>query len=87
MGQVIRKSTLRLGDIVEPTTRRFVSLVVPPSPRQSTPVIKRSLNPVFPKDSSTFDFPLYLSLAGVVGGRGLEGVVWDKVRSRSTSLP
>jgi phosphatidylserine decarboxylase len=33
----------------------------------------------FPADGSTFDYPIYLSLAGVVGARGLEGVVWDKV--------
>ena len=58
---------------------RFVSLVIPPSPRHSTPVIKKSLTPSFPAQDSTFDFPLYLSLAGLVGGRGLEGVVWDKV--------
>jgi len=36
---------------------------------------------MFPAESSTFDFPLYLSLAGVVGGRGIEGVIWDKVNS------
>ena len=33
---------------------------------------------MFPAEQSTFDFPLYLSLAGVIGGRGLEAVVWDK---------
>jgi hypothetical protein len=60
---------------------RFVTLVVPPSGRSQTPVVKKSLNPSFPAESSTFDFPLYLSLAGVVGGRGIEGVIWDKVGS------
>lgn len=42
-------------------------------------MIKKSLNPVYPPKDSTFDFPLYLSLASLVGGRGLEGVIWDKV--------
>lgn len=60
-------------------SNRFITLVVPPSSRQSTPVIKKSLNPVYPPKDSTFDFPLYLSLASLVGGRGLEGVIWDKV--------
>ncbi|KAL7419358.1 phosphatidylserine decarboxylase [Cryptotrichosporon argae] len=60
------------------TSDPFISLTLPPSNRHSTPVIKRTLDPVFPAQQSTFDFPLYLSLAGVVGGRGLEGVVWDK---------
>lgn len=55
-----------------------------PANRQHTPVIKRSLNPVFPAASSTFDFPVYLSLAAVIGGRGLEAVVWDKVRTRQS---
>lgn len=54
---------------------------MPPSTRYTTPVIKKTLDPVFPADTCTFDFPLYLSLAGVVGGRGLEGVLWDKVSS------
>lgn len=58
---------------------RFVNLVLPPAFRHSTPVVKRSLNPNFPAETSTFEFPLYMSLAGVVGGRGLECVVWDKV--------
>lgn len=64
-------------------TIRFVSLLLPPSTRHQTPVIKKSLNPSFPADGSTFDYPIYLSLAGVVGARGLEGVVWDKVSCRS----
>lgn len=59
---------------------RFISVLIPPSSRQSTPVIKRTLAPKFPPESSTFDFPLYLSLGGLIGGRGLEAVVWDKVR-------
>ncbi|ORY24008.1 phosphatidylserine decarboxylase-domain-containing protein [Naematelia encephala] len=56
----------------------FITLVLPPATRSSTPVVKKSLNPTFPANGSTFDFPLYLSLAGMVGGRGLEGVIWDK---------
>ena len=63
-------------------TIRFISLLLPPSTRHQTPVIKKSLNPSFPADGSTFDYPIYLSLAGVVGARGLEGVVWDKVGRR-----
>ncbi|KAK8847556.1 phosphatidylserine decarboxylase [Kwoniella newhampshirensis] len=60
------------------TSDPFLSLLMPPSTRQTTPVVKKTLNPTFPPESSTFDFPLYNSLAGVVGGRGLEGVLWDK---------
>ncbi|OWZ75979.1 phosphatidylserine decarboxylase [Cryptococcus neoformans Bt85] len=60
------------------TSDPFLSLLMPPSTRYTTPVIKKTLDPVFPADTCTFDFPLYLSLAGVVGGRGLEGVLWDK---------
>ena len=41
--------------------------------------MKKTLEPAFPAESSTFDFPLYLSMASVVGGRGIEGVMWDKV--------
>lgn len=58
----------------------FVSLLLPPTDRQSTPHIKKTLNPVFPAEASTFDLPLYLSMAGVISGRGLEAVMWDKVR-------
>ena len=57
----------------------FVSLLLPPTDRQSTHHIKKTLNPVYPAETSTFDFPLYLSMAGVIGGRGLEAVMWDKV--------
>lgn len=65
---------------IDLTLCSFVTLLVPPGSRHTTPVVKRSLNPVFPAAQSTFDFPIYLSLAAVIGGRGLEGVVWDKVR-------
>jgi phosphatidylserine decarboxylase len=54
--------------------------LLPPTDRQSTPHIKKTLNPVFPAEASTFDLPLYLSMAGVISGRGLEAVMWDKVR-------
>lgn len=57
---------------------RFVTINIPPANRQTTAVVKRSLNPIFQESTSTFDFPIYLSLAGVIGGRGIEGVVWDK---------
>ena len=60
---------------------RFISLLLPPSTRHQTPVVKKSLNPTYPADGATFDYPIYLSLAGVVGARGLEAVVWDKVSS------
>ncbi|KAJ9108700.1 hypothetical protein QFC21_000020 [Naganishia friedmannii] len=58
----------------------FVSVSLPPTQAVQTPVIKRSLNPNFPAAQSTFDFPLYASLAasGLYQGRGLEIVVWDK---------
>jgi phosphatidylserine decarboxylase len=64
----------------------FISLLLPPSTRHQTPVMKKSLNPSFPSDGSTFDYPIYLSLAGVVGARGLEGVVWDKVGALATEM-
>lgn len=57
----------------------FISVLLAPSHRNTTSVVKRTLDPSFPPESSTFDYPLYLSLAGLVGGRGLEFVVWDKV--------
>lgn len=58
----------------------FVAVSLAPSQQSQTPVIKRSLNPHFPAPQSTFDFPLYASLAegGLYRGRGLEVVVWDK---------
>ncbi|KAL5525526.1 hypothetical protein ACEPAG_6862 [Sanghuangporus baumii] len=44
--------------------------------RNSTPVVKRTLNPVYVAKDATFDFPIYLSLAGRLGV--LELIVWDK---------
>lgn len=44
--------------------------------RHTTNVAKKTLNPVFQEKESTFDFPIYLSLAGRLGV--LELVVWDK---------
>jgi phosphatidylserine decarboxylase len=61
---------------------RFITVLLPPMTRHQTPVVKKSLNPSYPADGATFDHPIYLSLAGVVGARGLEAVVWDKVSSR-----
>ncbi|KAF8624424.1 hypothetical protein AX17_007133 [Amanita inopinata Kibby_2008] len=47
--------------------------------KHSTPVIKRSLNPVFPAKESTFDFPIYLSVLERMDGIGVvELVVWDR---------
>ncbi|RSH92293.1 hypothetical protein EHS25_008708 [Saitozyma podzolica] len=60
------------------TSDPFISVLLAPSHRNTTSVVKRTLDPSFPPESSTFDYPLYLSLAGLVGGRGLEFVVWDK---------
>ncbi|KAJ3889118.1 phosphatidylserine decarboxylase-domain-containing protein [Lentinula edodes] len=55
----------------------FATISLPPHPtRHSTPVSKRTLNPTFPAAQSTFDFPIYLSLADRLGV--LEVVVWDK---------
>jgi C2 domain len=39
-------------------------------------VSKKTLNPVYPPKDSTFDFPIYLSLADKLGV--LELVLWDK---------
>ena len=44
--------------------------------RQTTPVVKRSLNPTFAPKDATFDFPIYASLAEKLGA--VELVVWDK---------
>ncbi|KAI6039702.1 phosphatidylserine decarboxylase-domain-containing protein [Pisolithus marmoratus] len=44
--------------------------------RHHTPVLKRTSNPDFSSKDTTFDFPLYLSLADRLGA--LEIVVWDK---------
>jgi phosphatidylserine decarboxylase len=44
--------------------------------RQQTPVAKRTLNPTYTTKDSTFDFPIYLSLADKLGV--VELVVWDK---------
>lgn len=71
-------SCLSMG-IVRAYSPRFISVLLAPSHRNTTSVVKRTLDPSFPAESSTFDYPLYLSLAGLVGGRGLEFVVWDKV--------
>jgi phosphatidylserine decarboxylase len=65
---------------------RFIEVLLPPMTRHQTPVVKKSLNPSYPADGATFDYPIYLSLAGVVGARGLEAVVWDKVSSRQLHI-
>ena len=44
--------------------------------RNTTPVVKKTLNPVYVAKDATFDFPVYLSLAGRLGV--LELIVWDK---------
>ncbi|KAF9255142.1 hypothetical protein L218DRAFT_1081995 [Marasmius fiardii PR-910] len=44
--------------------------------RHQTPVIKRTIHPVYAHKDATFDFPIYLSLANNIGV--LELVVWDK---------
>lgn len=44
--------------------------------RNTTPVAKKTVNPVYVAKDSTFDFPIYLSLAGRLGV--LELIVWDK---------
>ncbi|KAJ3761334.1 phosphatidylserine decarboxylase-domain-containing protein [Lentinula raphanica] len=55
----------------------FATVSLPPHPtRHTTPVSKRTLNPCFPASQSTFDFPIYLSLADHLGV--LEVVIWDK---------
>jgi phosphatidylserine decarboxylase len=42
----------------------------------TTPVLKRSMNPIYGPKDATFDFPIYLSLADKLGV--VELVVWDK---------
>jgi hypothetical protein len=44
--------------------------------RKQTPVMKRTLNPIYVPKDATFDFPIYLSLADKIGV--IEIVVWDK---------
>jgi phosphatidylserine decarboxylase len=44
--------------------------------RKQTPVVKRTLNPVYNPKDATFDFPIYLSFADKIGV--IEIVVWDK---------
>lgn len=44
--------------------------------RHHTPVLKRTPNPVYASKDSTFDFPIYLSLADRLGS--VELVVWDR---------
>lgn len=39
-------------------------------------MVKKTLNPVYVAKDATFDFPIYLSLAGRLGV--LELIVWDK---------
>jgi hypothetical protein len=51
----------------------FVTISLPPT-RFTTPVVKKTLSPLFPAKESTFDFPIYASRAA-----GLELVVYDKV--------
>jgi phosphatidylserine decarboxylase len=44
--------------------------------RFQTPISKRNISPVFAQKDSTFDFPIYLSLADKLGA--VEFVVWNK---------
>lgn len=44
--------------------------------RHQTPVVKRSVNPVYAAKDATFDFPIYISLADRLGV--VEFVIWDK---------
>ncbi|KAK7682588.1 hypothetical protein QCA50_014388 [Cerrena zonata] len=44
--------------------------------RHSTPVIKRTLNPIYAAKDATFEFPIYLSTADKLGV--IEAVIWDK---------
>ncbi|GMK58812.1 hypothetical protein CspeluHIS016_0602540 [Cutaneotrichosporon spelunceum] len=79
---VLRVRVVRANDLVAKDRNGFsdpfVTMTMAPATRFTTPVVKRCLDPVFPPESSTFDYPIYLSLASVIGGRGLEAVMWDK---------
>ncbi|KAF5316054.1 hypothetical protein D9619_006903 [Psilocybe cf. subviscida] len=61
------------------TSDPFVTTSLLPT-RHSTPVVKRTLSPVYPPATATFDFPIFLSLADRlgVGALALECVVWDR---------
>jgi Ca2+-dependent lipid-binding protein len=43
-----------------------------------TPVCKRNLNPIYPPEYATFEFPIYTSLVERLGTLNLKFVVWDK---------
>ena len=46
------------------------------STKHQTPVLKKTVNPIYSPKDSTFEFPLYLSLADKLGV--IELVIWDK---------
>jgi hypothetical protein len=43
-----------------------------------TPVCKRNLNPIYPPEYATFEFPIYMSLVHKLGTLNLKFVVWNK---------
>jgi Ca2+-dependent lipid-binding protein len=47
------------------------------SQRVKTPVIKKTLNPVYDEKEATFNFPLYPSVVEKIGAT-IELVLWDK---------
>ncbi|BEJ14342.1 hypothetical protein CspHIS471_0401090 [Cutaneotrichosporon sp. HIS471] len=79
---VLRVRVVRANDLVAKDRNGFsdpfVTMTMAPATRFTTSVVKRTLNPSFPPASSTFDYPIFLSLAAAIGGRGLEAVMWDK---------
>lgn len=81
---ILRVRVVRCEDLAAKDRGRssdpFITLHLPPANRVQTPIVKKSLFPSYKAEESTFDFPLYDSLAreGWYRGRGLELVIWDK---------
>ena len=61
--------------MLTPFSPRFVVVSVL-NKKSTTPVSKRTAQPVYAPEDATFDFPIYLSLADYLGV--VELVVWDK---------
>lgn len=66
--------------VLRPSIESFLSssfaVVALGRTRYHTPVVRKTASPTFSEKESTFDFPIYLSLADKLGI--LELVLWDK---------
>ncbi|KAH7099998.1 phosphatidylserine decarboxylase-domain-containing protein [Auriculariales sp. MPI-PUGE-AT-0066] len=75
---ILRARVVGLNDIPAKDKNGFSDPYVVASllgQRFQTPTLKKTLNPVYPPDKSTFEFPIYASLLDQV--HGLELIVWD----------